>query len=236
MRYPTVSLTRCAEVAQLRIDGEDPPLGEQWEGDGDDVDLSRIETAARKIDDLLKEPRRDRDKDYVEGIASAHLYAALNPSDPRATGVPDISVLDDEGFWRYLALKFFWSFIQWRQPEAFEGGKHMHFLNAQSSRDTVLTRMYLRVAAVGGLAHAEHAMRLGRSADFWQSHILQVRTASAPPLTRAMVDKQSADRLNTQPLRETAKRVNRAWTNVLLNDYGDEAAATLIGDLWRDEA
>ena len=234
MRYPTLSQSRCDEIARARIGGGDLPLAEQWVGDGQDVNLSRIEDAASEIDALMDEHGDTSDKDYVEGLASTMLYAALCPADPGATGVPDVPVLDDPGFWRFLAIRYFWKFVEWRQPKAFNNGKHMRFLGAEQSRDTVLTRMYLRVAAAGGLPHANQAERLRESSDFWQSHILQVRTASAPALTRAIVERQSTDRLATEPLRSFAKRVNGTWTNVLLNLYDDEEAAELVDDLWQD--
>ena len=230
-----ISWSRCDEIARTRIGGGDPPLDEQWVGNGQDVNLSQIEDAASGINALMHKHIGASDKDYVEGLASTKLYAALCPTDPSATSVPDVPVLDDPGFWRFLALRYFWEFIKWRQPRAFDNGKHMRFLDAEQSRNTVLTRMYLRVAAAGGLQYADHAECLRESADFWQSHILQVRTASAPALTRAIVERQRTDRQETEPLRRFAKRVNGTWTNVLLNLYDDSEAAGLVNELWRDD-
>ena len=234
MRYPTIPRSRCDEIALARIGGGDPPLGEQWVGDGQDVNLSRIEDAASEIDALMDEHGDTNDKDYVEGLASTKLYAALCPADPSATGVPDVPVLDDPGFWRFLALAHFWDFIKWRQPGPFTNGNHMYVLDNRNARDTVLTRMYLRIASVGGLEHAEYAERLKKSTDFWQSHVFNVRTASAPALVHAMVNRQKTDRLDTKPLRRFAKRVSGMWTNVLLELYNDEEAAELVRELWQD--
>ena len=237
MRYPTISWSRCDEIARTRIDGGDPLLDEQWVGNGQEVNLSRIEGAASRINALMHEHigASDKEKDYVEGLASTKLYAALCPTDPSIAGAPDVPVLDDPGFWRFLALRYFWEFIKWRQPRAFDNRNHMRFLDAEQSRDTVLTRMYLRVAAVGGLQYTDHAECLRESTDFWQSHILQVRTASAPALVRAMVNQQADDRLATEPVRRFAKRVNGMWTNVLLNLYDDAEAVELVAELWRDD-
>lgn len=235
MRYPTIAWSDCDEIAQKRIAGDDAPIDARWVGEGEEVDLARIAEAATEINALRREPGADRDMDHVEGRASTKLYAALCPADPHASGVPDISVLDDPGFWRYLALRYFWDFIEWRQPKAFANNNHMRFLDARQSRDTVLTRMYLRVAAVGGLQHADLAEVLTKSADFWQSHVFQVRTASSSPLVRAMTDQHTTDRLARDPLREFAKRVNGMWTNVLLNLYDDDESAELVVDLWRDD-
>ena len=227
MRYPTISRSRCEEVAHQLIARADPPLEPSWVGEGEDIDLAPIEDAAHWIRDLLRQHRANSDLDYVEGLAAAKLYPALEAL--------DVPTLDDPGFWRYLALAYFWDFIRWRQPKPFANGTHMQVLDNRNSRDTVLTRMYLRVASVGGLEHVEYAQRLERATDFWQSHVFNVRTASAPALVRAMVNRQETDHLVTKPLRRFAKRVNGTWTNVLLNLYDDEDAADLVGELWRDD-
>ena len=91
--------------------------------------------------------------------------------------------------------------------------------------------MYLRVAALGGAEHADLAYHLPRAIDFWRSHVIRVRTATAPTLTRAMVKHQAADRLMTNDLREFAKRVNRTWSNMLLNLHSQPEAEDLLREL-----
>lgn len=226
MRYPTISHSQCDEIASKLIAGDNPTIEPVWVGEGEDVNLAQIAEAAQQVQNLLQEHCRNRDRDYVEGLAAAELYPALEPL--------DVPTLDDPGFWRYLAVAYFWDFIKWRQPEPFKNGNHMYVLDNRNARDTVLTRMYLRIASVGGLEHAEYAERLKESTDFWQSHVFNARTASAPALVRAMVHRQATDRLDTKPLRRFAKRVNGTWTNVLLNLYDDEEAADLVRELWQD--
>ena len=205
----------------------------RWVGEGEEIDLNRIADAAESIKVLLAgDWSRQRDGDYVEGLAATHLYRSLAPED--APPVP-IEVMDDPGFWRFLGLQYFWDFIAWREPTVLSGSK-MLYVDAEQSAECVLTRMYLRVAAVGGLEHADDAKRLKQATDFWRSHILRVRTGTAPALTRAIVARQAEERLETKALRPFAKRVNGAWTNVLLNMYDDEEAKRFVDELWRDEA
>ena len=85
--------------------------------------------------------------------------------------------------------------------------------------------MYLRAAAVGGLPFAEYASVLPKATDFWRSHVVRVRTGTAPSLVRAFVDMQRQRRLPTDPLRQFAKALNRTWSNVVLSIYDDEAQA-----------
>ena len=233
MRYPSISEGRCREIVQARVDGRDVEVPVQWVGTGDEVDLGRIAEAAAKISDRKVQYEGSGDRDCVEGLAAKHLYRALVPEDAQPV---DIAVLDDPGFWRFLGLQYFWDFIKWREPSVGEQGKHMEYIDGRRSTECVPTRMYLRVAAVGGLEHADQAERLKEATDFWRSHILRVRTGTAPALTRAIVARQAAERLETKALRPFAKRVNGAWTNVLLNMYDDEEAKRFVDELWRGEA
>ena len=232
MRYPSISEGRCREIVQARIAGREIEVPVQWVGSGDAIDLGRIADAAEAITALLAGGwNRKQDGDYVEGLAATRLYRALVPED--APPVP-VEVMDDPGFWRSLGLRYFWDFIAWREPTVLSGSK-MLYVDAKQSAECVLTRMYLRVAAVGGLEHGDDAERLRRATDFWRSHILRVRTGTAPALTRAIVARQADERLDTKALRPFAKRVNGAWTNVLLNMYDDEEAKRFVDELWRDE-
>ena len=231
MRYPSISPGQCIEIVQARINGRDAEVPMRWVGSGDEVDLDRIEQAAKEIDSLRMRGWGSREGDYVEGLAATHLYRALTPDDARAI---DVAVLDDPGFWRFLGLRFLWDFITWREPSVLSG-THMEYVDGQRSTECVATRMYLRVAAVGGLEFAEqHSERLEQTTDFWRSHILRVRTGTAPALTRAIVSRQARQPLETDSLRPFAKRVNGAWTNVLLNMYDDAEAERFIDELWPD--
>lgn len=202
----------------------------QWVGSGNEVDLGRIAGAAEEISALKAQYDGIGDRDHVEGLAAKHLYRALVPEDAQPV---DVAVLDDPGFWRFLGLQYLWDFIKWREPSV---DKQMEYIDGRKSAECVPTRMYLRVAAVGGLEHADHAERLKEATDFWRSHILRVRTGTAPALTRAIVTRQADERLKTDDLRPFARRVNGAWTNVLLNMYDDEEAKRFVDELWRGEA
>ena len=174
------------------------------------------------------------DRDQVEGEAAAILYKALLPENAAVDRAVDVTVLDDPGFWRYLSLKWFWDFIEWRQwktPEKFEERVHLVYVDASNSTECVLTRMYLRMASLGGHGYEDLASCLESATDFWRSHILRVRTAGAPHLVRAMVQAQSDARLKTANLRKLAKRVNRTWSNVVLDIYSKEEADRLLKEL-----
>ena len=232
MRYPTLTLSACRELAEERMNSPDhqPNIEARWVGEGDDLALSRLKEAAHMCSMLLEENRSASDKDPIEGEAAKHLYNALLPANEAQAFVP-VPVLDDPGFWRYLSIDYFWGFIAWREKKPFENGNHMKYIDGRNQAECVLLRMFLRVAALGGAEHADLGYKLPRAIDFWRSHVIRVRTATAPALTRAIVELQAADRLMTEDLREFAKRVNRTWSNVLLNIYNQTEAEDLLREL-----
>ena len=228
MRYLIVTRSDCRRLAERLIQG-DPIDIEQYvhpQGDGEALDYERIQQASIRINRklYLHRPESVGDKDILEGKAAPILYEGLE-------GI-EAAVLDDPGFWRYLSLRYFWRFISWREKQAFERGNYLKYIDGDKSTECVLTRMYLRVQALGGNEYAYLASALPRSTDFWRSHVIRVKTGTAPPLTRAFVEKQRDNRLDTQELRRFARNLNRTWTNLLLNIYDDKEAAKLIEELW----
>ena len=235
MRYPIATQFQCREFGRARKSGAPCDVVVQWVGQGEDMDLSRIEEAAAEIRALMDDAdQRATKRDQVEGEASAILYRALSPAEATGRRGVDVAVLDDPGFWRYLSMNWFWDFVEWRQwkkPERFKESTHLVYVDACNSTECVLTRMYLRMAALGGSGHEDLASCLPHATDFWRSHILRVRTAGAVRLVRAMVEAQRDARLKTDDLRELAKHVTRTWSNLLLDLYTQEEAAQLLAEL-----
>lgn len=225
MRYPILTVTKCTELADQLAEGLQPAVDSNvdWLGEGDEWASTQVAAAADEIFSGARE-WTDPDRDRYEGKMSPLLYAALDSVPPE--------VLDDRGFWRYLGLKFFWEFIAWREEGPFSKGNQVKYVNAISATESVLTRMYLRAQAVGGPDHADLAGAIPQSTDFWRSHVLRVRTGSAPPIARAFADHQLHSRLPTDSLRDVARSVNRLWTNIVLHTYDDDDARRIIETIW----
>ena len=96
MRYPTLTLSACRELAEERMNSPDhqPSIEAQWVGEGDDLNLDRLKEAAKKCVMLLEENRSASDQDPIEGEAAKHLHNALRPANETQAAVP-IPVLDD---------------------------------------------------------------------------------------------------------------------------------------------
>lgn len=228
MKYPALTRSDCRQLAGQRLKGHDPSVDSltRWLGAGDDLEMADIHQTADLFEQKMTAHAEVKDRDWLEGHLAGILYQALHP-------IP-VSILDDPRFWRYLSLRYFWNFIEWREAGAFGRGNHMKYIDGENSAECVLTRMYLRVQALGGMEYAHLAEVLPKSTDFWRSHVLRTRTATAPAVTRALVKMQRDRRLSTPDIRALAKALNRTWTNVVLNLYSEEEAQKLIEELRSD--
>jgi|SRR5690625_289005 len=224
MKYPTIPQFACERIAKRRWEGEivEAEPDTTWVGNGEFIDLEPLIDLAADLKEAVKETEEDIDRDQFEGQYSIELFNAL-------ADVP-AEVLDDRGFWSYLSLEHFWEFIAWREEEPFAKGNYLKYVDGRDSSEAVLNRMYLRAKAVGS-GHADLAGAVRRSGDFWRSHIIRVKTGTAPAVTRAFVRMQRDERMMTGELRDFAKKLNRTWTNVVPYLYDDEAAADLLGEL-----
>lgn len=228
MKYPVLSHSNLTEIADKRIQDieveVDPYV--EWVGSGEQIDLAPIQSVAASIvsgtDDWAK---GSKDVDKYEGQKSQALYDALSP-------LP-IPILDDRGFWRYLSARLFWDFIVWRHPTSFKpDGTYLKYVDGAVNTESVLVRMFLRAAALGGQDTSSLAGGIDEAGDFWRSHIIRVQTGFAPPLARSFAMKQKAGRLTTVPIRAAAKRLNRTWSNVILHMYDEEEASDIVDEIW----
>lgn len=232
MRYKSLSESLCRELVKGRLANRQPLIEGVEQGTGvQEVDWGEVEAAVKWMKQEIG-TAEGKDRDRTEGKLAIRLHQALNGVHP--------AVLDDAGFWRYLALCYFWDVIRWREPKAFNGPetseKALTYVDATKPAESVLTRMYLRAIAIG-MNQAEPsdggqlAYALPEATDFWRSHVIRVRTGTAPPLVRAFVRRQERERMSTAPLREFAKAINRTWTNVALTEYDETEAAKLLDEL-----
>lgn len=192
----------------------------------ENVSYDEIADAARRIDALITERLNESDKDLVEGQAAVDLVAAFD--------VLPVEVIDDERFWNFVAIEYFWRFILWRE----EGAKDvLVYFDSGSGADSIPLRLFLRAKAIEGPGGEMNLVEIREATDFWRSHILRVRTGRARRLARAMAGVQKDDdlRMSTKVLREFAKRVNRLWSNVVLYELDDDEALRLVREI-REEA
>lgn len=172
------------------------------------------------------------DNEVFEGSLAAALF-------PWFDSIP-IEVLDDPGFWRFLAIRHFWWFIEWREADPIAKGNFMNLVDATLPAEHIPLRLYLRAKAVAEGNDASLAGQIPRSTDFWRSHITRVRLASAPMMARAFAEMKRDEKslsapLKTERLRRVAKRVNRMWSNVRLDMYDSVESKNLMNEIVENE-
>lgn len=235
MRYPTLS---ADEVERLFDDllsehgtHVDVARGTKWTGSGEDLDLRGIVDAAEALADLSRsahEAEGKATKDGVEGQGAQVLYEALKDV--------ALEVLDDPGFWRYLAMVHLWEFIRWREPSPFDEKdfeKARVYLDGKRNADCVPLRMFTRGRIAAEAGDPALATAAPSATDLWRSHIVRVRTAYTPKIAAALIRQQAdADRrLSTDAVRAQARRINRFASNVVLHSYDEREAEALLEEL-----
>ncbi len=87
MRYPTLTLSSCRELAEERLNSPDHQLNiePQWVGEGDDLDLGPVKKAAHKCSMLIEENRSARDKDHKDGTSYTSVYGRMRSNEPAPT-------------------------------------------------------------------------------------------------------------------------------------------------------
>jgi hypothetical protein len=92
--------------------------------------------------------------------------------------------------------------------------------------------MYLRAQAIGDGDDYALAGALPRSADFWRSHVLRVKTGTAPPLARSFARLQKDKAMVSEEIRPFARRMNRLWSNVVFHIWDDDDCDQLLAELY----
>ena len=264
MSYPTLSLGEALEVSENRIarlrsglDDAGRPTGPlaidslnedlanrgRFSSEGHEFSDQLLAQARHEIEELIYSHPADLSgarKDNIEGKASLVLHRAISEAGT------DFAVLDDPGFWRYVAIAHLWNFAVWREhgtlfpkrkasgePASSPARKFAVYIDGRRFHECVPSRMWLRVNVLGG-QETDLAFRAEGSTDFWRSHILRVKAGEHPGIVRAMARRQAQEstRLATTPLREFAKQLNRTLQNLVPAMLDDEAADALVEELW----
>jgi hypothetical protein len=234
-RYPTISKSDLYPVASRLLRGESIDWDNEtivvWQGSGSPIGLEDFDALCQTFDEELAEHRqslkgKDQRHDVLEGKISGRLHHELSKL--------SVQILDDPGFWRYLALKNFWNYILWRHSETFEEGnpaKYGVYIDGTDAEEAIPVRLYIRghIALDGGIYDLASS-DTDADGDFWRSHITRVRTWIYPSLARALVKSHKTKRM-TNELREFAKRMTRRRASLVLTAYDDADAAALIREL-----
>lgn len=228
MRYPILTRSRCEVLARQLVHGESPPnweLERHWVGSGQEADLGPISGV---MDDMRTQfeardvTSTDDSPEMFEGRFAGDVHRALRD-------LP-VEALDDPGFWRHLSLVQFWWFVAIREKAAIARGNVMTYVDG--GKECVPLRMFLRAQAIRDDEDYSLAGALPRSGDFWRSHVLRVKTGTAPALARSFAKLQREKAMTSTEVRPFARRINRLWSNVVFHLWDEAECDQLLSELY----
>jgi len=143
--------------------------------------------------------------------------------------------LADPDFWTWLAVLHGRSLVHWR----YEDDPNPKNFGIGSPGENLLFRIWLRaeVAYVAGASDPYELVGVG-DIDFWRSHIFRQSYADARTFALALLDFQfpkengRKPRLSTTEIRDLAKHLKRARTNLLFEIMDGERAKGFIETEW----
>lgn len=229
MLYPTIDSLKTESILSRLIASEDTDFEAvtTWTGTGDRVDLGPLDAAIAElgIPSLAATDNGKSDAARMEKLEGRLAIAITEHLRDLPT-----EILDDQGFWNYLAVSRFWPFIARREMSAIQKGNGIRYVDAKHRSEQIPLRLYLRAKTVID-SSPDLAWDLERSTDFWRSHIIRVSIGSNPNLATAFATLQKQDRMNTTELRRFARRLNRTVTNLVVEVLSREDANALVEDL-----
>lgn len=231
MRYVALKSEHAIESLEARRRGE--PVDEQkvlaFRGSGNDIDQVLVELA-RKLDEIKSRfPERLRRRDPAGGKfeteACSEVHRAL-PFDPQ--------MLADYEWWMWLAVFHFRELVDWRHGGETGQAAPANFGIGNGS-ENLLYRMWLRADAGYDPARSDpYDLARRGDQDFWRSHVFRQGYGRCRSLVRALILYQFPDSaagnpsLNTDEIRELAKRLRRLHPNVFFEYLDENTAYELI--------
>lgn len=234
MPYPIIGKAEAriylsAYDAAVEVGGETPPLPEarqndagpeeDWESLGEEAfaALDAVQAAADKLGATAGS--------YFDSIGGPVLHNVL----------PEHPALADPEFWIWMAILPCQSLVRWRYKKQ---GNAKNF-GIGGASENLLYRLWLR-AEIGHSEGSEDAYALAKvgDVDFWRSHIFRQGYGDVRHFARSLVrfqfpeNKGSKPRLKIDEIRELAKRLKRARTNLMFELMSSERATLFIESEW----
>ena len=228
MRYPVLTRSKTESLARRRVRDEHEPnweLERDWVGSGQEIDLDplvQVMFAMREEFEARDSKSANASPEAFEGRFAGQIHTALRD-------LP-IETLDDPGFWRYLSLVDFWWFVAVREAPAIGRGNVMTYVDG--GKECVPFRMFLRAQAIRDGDDYSLAGALPKSADFWRSHVIRVKTGTAPALARSFARLQIEKSMVSDDVRPFARRMNRLWSNIVFYTWDDDDCDRLLAQLY----
>lgn len=214
-------------------DANEPEIQIQELGSDEDWDevAARIKGAVAPIRANAGEIERSRGAGRrFEALAAVAVHKAMPPHHP---------AYSDSGFWIWLSVTHFGDLIEWRYGDK-DGGSDLKNYGIAAPIENFLYRLWLRAEIAYDDRTPDdpyHLVGLG-DVDFWRSHVFRQSYSCARQFARALVKFQfpggpdDKARLKIKQIRELAKRLSAARTNLLVEIMDPDRAFRFIEGEW----
>lgn len=163
----------------------------------------------------------------------AEFEAAAGPEIHKL--LPLHPALSDPEFWNWITLSYGEPIVRWRYGEI----QNLKNFGVGAATENYLYRLWLRAEMVfkPGAKDPYELARVG-DIDFWRSHVFRQRYAEARSFIRAFVEFQFPSknsrktRLRVSEIREFAKHIKRARSNLTLELMSEARALRFIESEW----
>ena len=263
MSYPRLTIQNAQKLADLLRASRTPLKSDLDEScfvdhvSGDEYLRDLIEDCATSIrDEITQKIEKDDGIPPAEGyLLEARMAGPLHESVSKL----GIDMLQDEDFWRYLALFPFRWFLLAREPELNPqdfGGIRRRIIELEDGKTEIKegktawsNQLLYRTFLWGKIAceesdpdHYRRATVVGKmggpSIDIWHSHMIRTQLGQLGNMPHSLIDvlvKQIPKPSEMKdPARETAKLIARLKHNVLLDVYPKEASDVLVSEKLSD--
>lgn len=227
MTYPILSKAE-ARLYLLADEGNADVPRPRLADDGPDIDWDSIgaELAARLLGLLDEHPVKSKsDGGTFESLAAPVVHEFL-PSHP---------ALSNPEFWIWLAVTHCEQVIDRRYPAK----RNPQNFGVGGAGENMLYRLWLRAEiAYDAAASDKYALARIGDIDFWRSHVFRQGYGDVRTFARALVEFQfpahsaRKPRLKIPEIRELAKRLKRARSNLLFEVMTETRAALFIASEW----
>lgn len=226
MAYPIIRRADARTYLVSEQKGESIPLPEvgtrpegnevDWESIAEDLNADLLALAEKHKNE------RGRLREFEFEAAAPEIVHSSLPSHP---------ALADGEFWTWLALVHFRDLIKMRYP----GSVNVKNFGVGSAQENFLYRQWMRADLVFDEA-SDEPYRLSRrgKVDFWRSHVFRQRYTNVQQITKALIrfqfpnESESEPRLNTTQIREFAKHLKRARSNLTFELMSESRAAMFV--------
>jgi hypothetical protein len=237
MSFPTISAADARRFLTALANGEeplDPSVRTQTLGPERDWDeiAESIKEALTPLRDSAGDgiSRQTRVAARFEAMATVEVYKLIPQQHP---------AVGDPTFWIWLAITHFRDLIGWRYGTGPNEAHPENYGIGKGGKENLLYRLWMRaeIAYDRGAADPYHIARLG-NIDFWRSHVLRQGYSNGRQFARALArfqfpgGPQDKSRLGTDDIRELAKRLRAARSNLIVEIMDRDRATEFIRGEW----